>query len=69
MGILLAFAPLLMYVLVERLAGVTAGLIVATAVSAGLLIRDAISRDRAVKVLEIGTLLLFGGLARAAASP
>jgi hypothetical protein len=62
MGILLAFAPFFVFIVVERLLGVTAGLAAATATSAGLLVRDALSRKKTIKVLEIGTLLLFGGL-------
>jgi hypothetical protein len=62
MGILLAFAPFFVFIVVERLVGVTAGLAAATATSAGLLVRDALSRKKTIKVLEIGTLLLFGGL-------
>ena len=62
MGILLAFAPFFVFIVVERLAGVTAGLAAATGTSAGLLVRDALSRKKTIKVLEIGTLLLFGGL-------
>jgi hypothetical protein len=63
MGILFAFAPFIVFFLLDRLIGPTAGLVAATLVSAGLIIRDAISRDRTVKVLEIGTVILFGGLA------
>jgi hypothetical protein len=63
MGLLLAFAPFIVFVLVERLAGPKEGLIAATLVSGALLLRDWIGRDRAVKVLEIGTFILFGGLA------
>jgi hypothetical protein len=63
MGTILAFAPFLVFVVVERLAGVSVGLVAAAIVSAVLLLRDAISPKRVVKVLEIGTLLLFGGLA------
>jgi hypothetical protein len=63
MGILLAFAPFIVYVIIERLAGITAGLVAATLTSVALLIRDGISRQRKVKILEIGTALLFGGLA------
>jgi hypothetical protein len=63
MGILLAFAPFLVFVVVERLVGVTAGLASATITSAGLLVRDAVGRNKTLKVLEIGTVLLFGGLA------
>jgi hypothetical protein len=62
MGILLAFAPFFVFIVVERLAGVTAGLAAATGTSAGLLVRDALSRKKTIKVLEIGTFLLFGGL-------
>ncbi len=62
MGILLAFAPFFVFIVVERLVGVPAGLAAATATSAGLLLRDALSRIKRLKVLEIGTFLLFGGL-------
>ncbi len=47
----------------DRLAGATAGLVAGAAVAASLLVRDAVSRKRKVKLLEAGTLLLFGGLA------
>lgn len=62
MGILLAFAPFLVFFLVERLVGISAGLMTATITSTLLLIRDALSRKKTIKVLQIGTLLLFGGL-------
>ena len=63
MGVLLAFAPFIVYVIVERLAGIPAGLGAAALTSAALLIRDAVTPNRTVKVLEVGTFLLFGGLA------
>jgi len=62
MGILLAFAPFLVFYVVERLIGIPAGLMAATLTSAVLLIRDAVSRRKTIKILEIGTLLLFAGL-------
>jgi hypothetical protein len=62
MGILLAFAPFFVFIVVERLVGVTAGLAAATMTSAGLLVREALGRNKSIKVLEVGTLLLFGGL-------
>lgn len=62
MGILLAFAPFIAFVVVERLVGVTPGLFTGAVVSALLLVRDAIAR-RGFKALEIGTFLLFAGLA------
>lgn len=63
MGILLAFLPFIVYVVVERLAGVRLGLVAATGVAAGLLLRDLVSREKKIKLLELGTMVLFGGLA------
>jgi hypothetical protein len=63
MGILLAFAPFIVFALLDRLVGPMAGLVAATLVSAALLGRDWMTPGRAPKLLEIGTLLLFGGLA------
>jgi hypothetical protein len=62
MGILLAFAPFLAFALVDRLVGPMEGLIAGAVVSAALLLRDLVL-GRTVKVLEIGTAILFGGLA------
>jgi hypothetical protein len=63
MTILFAFAPFILFALVERLVGVTAGLLCGTAASLALIIRDAISPNHRVKVLEIGTVVVFSGLA------
>lgn len=62
MGILLAFAPFIAFALVDRLAGPTEGLCAGAIVSLGLLLRDVI-QGKTVKVLEVGTVILFGGLA------
>ena len=62
LGILLAFAPFLGFALIDRLSGPTEGLIAGAVVSAALLLRDLI-QGRTAKVLEIGTAILFGGLA------
>jgi len=62
MGILLAFAPFLAFVVIERTVGVPAGLAAGAAVSALLLVRDLLNPDRRVKILEIGTFVLFGVL-------
>ncbi len=62
MGILLAFAPFIAFAVVDRLSGPTEGLIAGAVVSAALLLRDLI-QGRTAKVLEIGTAILFGGLA------
>ena len=62
MAILLAFAPFIAFAVIDRLAGPTEGLVAGAVVSTGLLLRDLI-RGRTAKVLEIGTAILFGGLA------
>ncbi len=62
MGILLAFAPFFVFVVVERTVGVTPGLSAAAIVAAILLARDVLSH-RTIKVLDVGTTVLFGGLA------
>jgi hypothetical protein len=63
MGILLAFLPFFVFIVVEWSLGVTAGLVAATITSAAFLVRDVIIRKRAMKVLEFGTIILFGVLA------
>lgn len=67
MGILLAFAPFIVFALVERLAGPAQGLWAGVAVSAALLLRDWLTPGRTPKILEMGTALLFAGLALYAA--
>ncbi len=63
MGILLAFAPFIAFAIVDRLAGSTEGLVAGAIVSVGLLLRDWIIPGKHPKLLELGTVLLFGGLA------
>jgi hypothetical protein len=63
MGILLAFAPFGMFAAVNTLIGGTAALVAGTVASAALLIRDLMIVRRTPRVLEIGTTILFGGLA------
>lgn len=63
MGILTAFAPFFVYVVAERIWGIQTGLVTAALVSAALLIRDWLSPRKKVKVLELGTAILFGSLA------
>lgn len=62
MGILLAFSPFIAFIIVERIAGPTAGLAAGALVSAFLIARDALSRERSVKILELGTVILFAAL-------
>lgn len=63
MNLLLAFAPFIAFVIIERIFGTFAGLASGALISAAILVRDLMSSDRQVKILEIGTFLLFGGLA------
>jgi hypothetical protein len=61
-NLLLAFAPFIVFVVVERLAGFPAGLAAAALVSAAMLVGDLMMPGRRPKLLEIATFLLFGGL-------
>ena len=63
MGILLAFAPFIVFALVDRLVGPTQGLVAGTFAAAALVVRDWLTPGRAPKILEIGATVLFGGLA------
>jgi len=62
MNLLLAFAPFIVFVVAERLASILVGLAAGAVAAAALLMRDLITPGRSVKLLEVGTLLLFGGL-------
>jgi hypothetical protein len=62
-GILLAFTPFIAFAFVDRLVGPTEGLVGGALVAAALLVRDWIIPGRAPKLIEIGTALLFAGLA------
>ena len=62
MNLLLAFAPFFAFVVIERLAGVPAGLAAGAIVAAALQVRDLLTPGRRIKLLEIGTGLLFGVL-------
>lgn len=62
MNILLAFAPFLTFAVMDRLVSATAGLACGAAVAAILIIRDVVGTRRSIKVLEVGTVILFGGL-------
>jgi hypothetical protein len=63
MGILLAFAPFIVFAIVDRLTGSMEGLMAGAAVSIALLLRDWLTPGRTPKILEMGTTLLFAGLA------
>jgi hypothetical protein len=63
MNILLAFSPFIVFAVVDRLVGPTAGLIAGAAVSAALIARDWLRPGGSAKVLEIGTVILFAALA------
>lgn len=62
MGILLAFAPFIIFALGVRLFGPIEGLVAGAVSSAVLLVRDWLSATRSPKLLEIGTFVLFAGI-------
>jgi len=63
MNILLAFAPFLAFALVDRALGSLDGLLAGAVVSLAILAKDTLIGGKSVKVLEVGTALLFAGLA------
>jgi len=63
MNLLLAFSPFIAFALLERFAGVAWALTLAALVSLAIVARDVLSPARHVKLLELGSLVLFGGLA------
>lgn len=63
MGILLAFAPFIVFAVLSRIVGPTESLAAGAAVSAALILRDVATPGRSVKILEAGTFVLFAGLA------
>jgi hypothetical protein len=68
MGILLGFAPFIAFAILDWAMGPTQGLIAGALVSLALLLRDWFILKHVPKVLEIGTTILFGGLALYAVS-
>lgn len=62
MGALLAFLPFGVFAALDRLVGSTAGLSAGAATAAAMIL-SGLLRGRSLKVLEVGTVLLFGGLA------
>lgn len=69
MGILPAFAPFIVFAVLEKFIGPEAGLVAAALVSAALLARDRLTAGEAPKILELGTLVLFGGLTPSSPRP
>lgn len=63
MGILIAFAPFIVFAVIDRLVDSSSGLIAGAATSAILIARDFASHGRSAKILEIGTFVLFTALA------
>jgi hypothetical protein len=63
LNILLAFAPFIIFALIDRSVGPTEGLVTGAMASAALLLRDWLMPGRSPKILEIGTVILFGALA------
>jgi hypothetical protein len=62
-NLLLSFAPFIAFVALEHLFHLLPALLAAAAIAAILVLRDALSPKRTVKLLEVATVALFGGLA------
>lgn len=63
MGVLLAFAPFIVFAMLNRFTGPEWGLLAGTVTAAILILRAWVKPEQSPKVLEVGTLILFGGLA------
>jgi hypothetical protein len=63
MNLLASFAPFFAFAILIHLGFVEAALWAGAAVAAALLLRDRLVLGRSFKILEIGTLVLFAGLA------
>ena len=62
MLILLAFAPFIVFAIINRFAGSLAGLLAGAATALLLLVRDWLIKKHPPKILDIGTTVLFSGL-------
>lgn len=63
MNMLLAFAPFLAFAVLSRSLGAHNALVVATLLCAALIVRDRWYHKHSLKLLEVGSLVLFGVLA------
>ena len=63
MRLLMALSPFLIFIALDRLISVDAGLFAAAGTSAALLLIDSLLRRRRAKILELGTLILFSTVA------
>jgi hypothetical protein len=63
MGILLAFAPFIIFAILDRTVGATGALAAGAVTSGVLIVRDLVRSGRHMKVLELGTFVVFAGLA------
>lgn len=63
MGLFWAFLPFVIFAVAERFVSVICALLLATLVSSSFLLRDRMVPGRSLKILDIGTAALFGGLA------
>jgi hypothetical protein len=63
MNIIASFAPFILFAVLLHLGFVQAALWAGAATACGLILRDRLMLGRSVKVLEVGTAVLFAGLA------
>lgn len=63
MSILVSLTPFILFAVLSRFATIELSLVAAALLSLGLIVSDRLRRGGAIKVLEAGTAVLFGGLA------
>lgn len=62
MSILWSFSPFIVFALLSRQVPVVAALFAAAAVAIGLIVRDRLRHAGSLKILDMGTVILFAGL-------
>ena len=62
MNILWSFSPFIAFAVLSRHLPVTVALFAGAAVAVALIVRDRVRHARSIKILEVGTALLFAGL-------
>ena len=62
MSILWSFSPFIVFALLSRQVPVTVALFVAAAVAVAMIVRDHFRHAGSIKILEVGTAILFAGL-------
>jgi hypothetical protein len=63
MGMIQAFLPFIGFALIDRWIGSTTGLVAGAVIGTAIIVRDCVVLKRSLKLLEVGTVILFAGMA------